>query len=169
MIGRSLWILGVVATAGVVVAAAFGYGLHSPADPGMPRHLVAALVSSLLLMFSQSWIFLYLVATGKVIRDAVRTGGIDPSPLDESRRLRRVCYPVILLAVALVLTTFLAGGVVAAKGAPPWVHQGLFWAALAAQAAALWVERRSLAGNERLLVEVDRRLIAVSPAVPAGG
>jgi hypothetical protein len=175
MMGRSLWILGVVAAVGGAVAAAFGFGLHSPGDPGMPRHVVTALASSLLLVFSQSWIFLYLLATGKVIRDAVRTGGIDPSPLEESRRLRRTCYPVILLTVALVLATFLVGGAVAAKGAPPWVHQTLFWAALAVQVVALWIEWRGLAGNERLLVEVDRRLIAVSPvspapsAVPAGG
>jgi hypothetical protein len=162
MMGRSLWILGVVATAGIAVAAALGYGLQSPSDPGMPRHVVAGLVSSLPLMFSQLWIFLYLLATGKVIQDAVRTGGIDRSPLDEAQRIRRVCYPLTLLAVALVLATFLAGGVVAAKGASPWVHHALFWAAFAVQAGALGVEWRSLAANERLLVEVDRRLIAAS-------
>jgi hypothetical protein len=161
--GRSLWFLGALATAGVALAAAFGYGLHSPADPGMPRHVIAALASSLLLMLSQSWILLYLLGTGKVIRDAVREGGLGPEPLADSRRLRRICYPAILLAVALVMATFLVGGVVASKGAPPWVHHALFWAAIAVQAVALWIEWWGLAGNERLLVEVDRRLVAATP------
>ena len=166
--GRSLWILGALATAGIAVTAALGYGLHSPADPGMPRHVVAALASSLLLMLSQCWILLYLLGTGKVIRDAVREAGLDPAPLARLRRLRRVCYPAILLSMALVLSTFLVGGEVAAKGAPPWVHHALFWAALAAQAGALGIEWWGLAGNESLLMEVDRRLVAATPVSAAG-
>jgi hypothetical protein len=163
MMGRSLWFLGALATAGVAVTAAFGYGVHSPGDPGMPRHIVAALASSLLLMLSQCWILFYLLGTGKVIRDAVREGGLDPAPLAASRHLRRVCYPALLLAMTLVLATFLVGGQVAGKGAPAWVHHALSWATLAVQAGALWLEWWGLAGNERLLVEVDRRLIAASP------
>ena len=166
--GRSLWILGALATIGVAVAAALGYGLHSPADSGMPRHVIAALASTLPLMLAHSWILLYLLGTGKVIRDAVREGGLDPSPLARSRRLRRICYPVILLAAALVMATFLAGGAVASKSMPPWVHLALFWAALAVQAGALGVEWWGLAGNESLLVEVDRRLIAAAPVSAAG-
>lgn len=166
--GRSLWFLGALATVGVAVTAGLGYGLHSPADPGMPRHVVAALASILSLMLAHSWILLYLLGTGKVIRDAVREGGLDPAPLARSRRLRRICYPAILLAAVLILATFLVGGAVAAKGAPPWVHQALFWAALAVQAGALWIEWWGLAENESLLVEVDRRLIAASPVPVAG-
>ena len=56
-----------------------------------------------------------LLGTGKVIRDAVREGGLDPSPLARSRRRRRICYPVILLAAILVMATFLIGGAVAKK------------------------------------------------------
>lgn len=165
--GRSLWFLGALATIGIAVTAAFGYGVHSPGDPGMPRHIVAALASSLLAMLSQCWILFYLLGTGKVIRDAVREGGLDPGPLAVSRRLRRICYPAILLAMALILATFFVGGEVAARGASAWVHHALSWAALAAQAGALWIEWRGLAGNERLLVEVDRRLIAAAPVSAA--
>ena len=166
--GRSLWFLGALATAGVAVAAGLGYGLHSPADPGMPRHVITALASLVLLMLSHGWILLYLLGTGKVIRDAVREGELDLAFLAESRRLRRLCYPMILLAAALVLATFLAGGVVAAKGAPPWVHHALFWGAIAVQAGALGIEWRGLAANERLLVEVDRSLVAVSAVATSG-
>ncbi|HEY2294296.1 MAG TPA: hypothetical protein VGM86_26655 [Thermoanaerobaculia bacterium] len=166
--GRSLWFLGALATVGVAVTAALGYGLHSPADPGMPRHVIAALASTLPLMLAHFWILLYLLGTGKVIRDAVREGGLDAAPLARSRRLRRICYPAILLAAVLIMATFLVGGAVAAKGAPPWVHQALFWAAFAVQAGALWIEWWGLAENESLLVEVDRRLIAASPVSVAG-
>jgi len=166
--GRSLWFLGALATVGIVATAVLGYGLHSPADPGMPRHIIAALASTLPLMLAHSWILLYLLGTGKVIRDAVRDGGLGPAPLARSRRLRRICYPTILLAAVLIMSTFLVGGAVAAKSAPPWIHQALFWAALAVQSGVLGVEWWGLAENERLLVEVDRRLIAASPLSAAG-
>ena len=168
MMGRSLLIVGALGTAGVVVTAGLGYGLSSPADPGMPTHIIAALASSLLVMFSHSWILLYLLGTGRMIRSTVREGGLDPALLAESRRLRRVGYPCLLATAALVMATFLVGGAVAGKGVPPWVHHLLSWVAVAAQGFALWIEWRTLAANERLLVDVDRRLVAASAPAPAG-
>ncbi len=167
MMGRSLLVVGALGTAGIAVTAALGYGLSSPADAGMPTHVIAALVSSLTLMFSHSWILLYLLGTGRVIRGAVREGGLDPGLLAASRRLRAVCCSCLLAAAALILATFLVGGAVAGKGVPSWVHHLLFWIAAAVQAIALWIEWRSLAANERLLVEVDRRLVAASAPVAA--
>jgi hypothetical protein len=176
MMGRSLLIVGLLGTVGVVVTAGLGYGLHSPGDPGMPRHIIAALASILPVMFSHVWILLYLLGTGKVIRDAAREAGqtdLDPAPLmAESRRLRRVCYSWLLLAAGLVMADFLLGSAVAANAARPWIHHALFWAAVAAQGIALWSEWRGLAANERLLGEVDRRLVSAASAsassVPAG-
>jgi hypothetical protein len=162
MMGRSLLFVGLLGTVAVVVAGVLGFGMHSPSDPGMPKHVIAALVASLPVLFSHCWILLYLLATGRVIGDAVREGGLDPALLAESRRLRRVCYAWLLLAAGLVAADFLVGGAVASNAAKPWVHQALFWAALAAQGIALWAEWRGLTANERLLGEVDQRLVAAA-------
>jgi hypothetical protein len=167
MMGRSLLIVGALGTVGVVVAAGLGYGLSSPADAGMPNHIVAALVAILLAMFSHSWILLYLLGTGRLIRAAVREEGLDPALLAESRRLRRVCYACLLTAAALVMATFLVGGAVAGKGVTPWVHHLLSWVAVAVQGLALWIEWRTLAANERLLGNVDQGLVAASQRVSA--
>jgi hypothetical protein len=168
MMGRSLLIVGALGTAGVVVAGGLGYGLSSPADSRMPTHIIAALAACLLVMFSHSWILLYLLGTGRLIKATVREGGLDPALLAESRRLRRVCYACLLAAAALVMATFLVGGAVAGKGVPPWVHHLLSWVAVAVQGLALWIEWRTLAANERLLRDVDQRLVAASTPVPAG-
>jgi len=165
--GRSLLIVGALGTAGVVVAAGLGYGLSSPADAGMPTHIVAALVAILLAMFSHTWLLLYLLGTGRMIRDAVREGGLDAALLAESRRLRRVCYACLAAAAALVMATFLVGGAVAGKGVAPWVHHLLAWVAVAVQALALWIEWRTLAANERLMGTVDQGLVAASQRVSA--
>jgi len=167
MMGRSLLIVGALGTIAVAVAGGLGYGLSSPADAGMPTHIVAALVAILMVMFAHSWILLYLLGTGRMIHDTVRTGGLDPALLAESRRLRRVCYACLLAAAALVMATFLVGGAVAGKGVPPWVHHLLAWVAAAAQGLALWIEWRTLAANERLMGNVDQGLVAASQRVSA--
>ena len=167
MMGRSLLIVGALGTVAVAVAGGLGYGLSSPADAGMKPHIVAALVAILLVMFAHSWILLYLLGTGRMIRDAVREGGLDAALLAESRRLRRVCYACLVAAAALVMATFLVGGAVAGKGATPWVHHLLAWVAIAVQGLALWIEWRTLAANERLMGNVDQGLVAASQRVSA--
>ena len=63
-----------------------------------------------------------------------------------------------MLAMGLVMATFILGGGVATGSMPGWVHHGLFYAAVLVQALRLWVENRVLIENERLMANVDRRL-----------
>ena len=71
-----------------------------------------------------------------------------------------------MLAMGLVMATFILGGGVATGTVPTWVHHVLFYLAVASQAYALRIEWRVLTENERLMGDVDRRLAAV-PATPA--
>jgi hypothetical protein len=167
MMGRSLLLVGVLGTAGLAVAGALGYGLTSPGDAGMPRHIIVALASILMLMFSHCWILLYLLGTGRVIRQGRRglpPEAAEPAALAGSRRARRVGYTALAAAALLALAEFLLGGAVAANAAPHVLHHVFFWAALAAQGVALWGEGRALAANESLLGEIDGRLIAADMA-----
>ena len=45
------------------------------------------------------------------------------------------------------------------------MHHLLAWVAVAVQGLALWIEWRTLAANERLLVDVDQLLVAASAPV----
>ncbi|HEV8580024.1 MAG TPA: hypothetical protein VGX68_13200 [Thermoanaerobaculia bacterium] len=164
MMGRALLIVGAMATLGVVATAVLGYLLGSPADPDMPRHVLVGLASSLLLLFSHCWIMFYLIGTGKAIKDAVREHGLDPAFVEETKRFKNASYPWLMLAMALVMATFILGGGVATGSLPAWVHHVLFYAAVVAQTYALWIEQRVLVDNERLMAEVDRRLAAPARA-----
>ncbi len=166
MMGRALLIVGTMATLGVVASAVLGYLLSAPTDPDMPRHVLVGLASSLLLLFSHCWIMFYLIGTGKAIKDAVREHGLDPAFVEETKRFKNASYPWMMLAMALVMATFILGGGVATGSLPSWVHHVLFYVAVLAQIYALWIERRVLADNERLMAEVDHRLAAAS--MPAG-
>lgn len=169
MMGRALLIVGAMATLGVVASAVVGYLVGSPTDPHDPyitRHVLVALVSSLLLLFSHCWIMFYLIGTGKAIKDAVREHGLDPAFAEETKRFKNASYPWLMLALALVMATFVLGGGVYMGSLPSWLHSVLFYVAVPAQGYALWIEQRVLTDNERLMADVDRRLAAAS--MPAG-
>jgi len=161
--GRALLIVGAMSTLGVIAAAVAGYTLHSPTDANMPLHVLIGLASSLLLLFSHCWIMFYLIGTGKAIKDAVRENGLDPAIIEETKRFKNESYPSLMLAMALVMATFIVGGGVATGSISRWIHHVLFYLAVGSQLYALWKERRALTENERLMESVDRRL-AASPA-----
>lgn len=160
MMGRALLIVGTMATLGVAATAVLGYLLSSPTDTHMPRHVLVGLASSLLLLFSHCWIMFYLIGTGKAIKEAVKENGLDPAFAEETKRFKNASYPWLMLAIALVMATFILGGGVATGSIPSWVHHVLFYTAMLAQGYALWIEWRVLVDNERLMADVDRRLAA---------
>jgi hypothetical protein len=108
----------------------------------------------------------YLIGTGKAIKDAVRENGLDPAFTEETRRFKNVSYPWLMLAMALVMATFILGGGVATGAVPSWVHHLLFYAAVLVQGYTLWIERRVLADNERLMADIDRLLVAGPGGLP---
>lgn len=163
MMGRALLIVGVMATLGVVASAVLGYLLSAPTDLDMPRHVLVGLAASLLLLFSHCWIMFYLIGTGKAIKDAVRENGLDSAFVEETKRFKNASYPWLMLAMALVMATFILGGGVATGSIPSLVHHSLFYVAIAVQGYALKIEWRVLGDNERLMEDVDRHL-AASPA-----
>ncbi len=160
MMGRALLIVGVMATLGVIATAVLGYVLDSPTDLDMPLHVLVGLAASLLLLFSHCWIMFYLIGTGKAIKDAVKENGLDPAFVEETKRFKNASYPWLMLAMVLVMATFILGGGVATGSLPSVIHHTLFYATVAVQGYALWIEKRVLADNERLMAEVDRRLAA---------
>jgi hypothetical protein len=167
MMGRALLIVGLMATVGLLASAAFGYGLHGPVGPEMQRHVLVALASCLLILFSHCWIMFYLIGTGKAIKDAVKEGGLDPAFAEETKRFKNASYPSMMLAMGLVMATFILGGGVQLGAIPKWVHHALFYAAVVVQCWSLWIEWRVLTDNERLMIKVDRQLAAVSSTRPA--
>src|SRR5438128_12283256 len=110
MMGRALLIVGVMATIGLIVSAFLGYGLHGPVGPEMQRHVLVALASCLLLLFSHCWIMFYLIGTGKAIKEAVNENGLEPRLIEETKRFKNVSYPWLMMAMAAAMATFILGG-----------------------------------------------------------
>ncbi|HVT59825.1 MAG TPA: hypothetical protein VHR45_15670 [Thermoanaerobaculia bacterium] len=165
MMGRALLLLGLLATLGLIAAAAMGYGvsgsfgrqLGSGADL-LRGHVLVGLGACLVLLFSHCWILLYLLATGRVVAGLVRENGLEAEIAARSGRLRLRALPWLALALMAALATFLLGSIAFAGSAPVGVHHALFYATLAAQGRALWIESRVLRDNHRLLADLGQRL-----------
>jgi hypothetical protein len=167
MMGRALLIIGVMATIGLIASAVLGYGLHGPLGPEMQRHVLVALASCLLLLFSHCWIMFYLIGTGKAIKDAVKEFSLDPQLIEDTKRFKNLSYPSLMLAMATAMATFILGGGAATGSVPSWIHHVLFFVTLASQGRSLQLEWKVLDENERLMADVDRR-VAKLDARPVG-
>jgi hypothetical protein len=160
MMGRALLVIGWVATLALVAAAGLGYAMPAPELSEARTHIFASLIATLLLVFAHCWIFLYLIGTGRLIRKVVADHGLEASLVEATRQLHRALFPPLLIALGLTIATFVLGSGALAGGVPAWVHHGLFYAALAVQVRALWVEGRVLGDNARRIADLDARLAA---------
>ena len=159
MMGRALLIVGWMATLGFVANGVVGYRVHD-LEQGMRLHVLLGLASSLLLLFSHCWIMFYLIGTGRAIKDAVRESGLPGELVERTKAFKSRSSPALMLALLLAMATFILGGGVYTGAVPTWVHHGLFWVTAAVQVWALRVEQQVLGENDRLMVEVDRRVAA---------
>jgi len=170
MMGRALLIVGVMATLGLIASAVLGYGLHGPLGQEMQRHVLVALASCLLLLFSHCWIMFYLIGTGKAIKEAVREHGLEQKLVEDTKRFKNLSYPWLMLAMATAMATFILGGGAATGSLPSWIHHVLFYVTLLSQARALQLEWRVLEENETLIANLDLRLAgAAEPARSGAG
>jgi len=156
MMGRALLVLGWLATVGLLATAWLGYRVGP--DGGVGNHLLMGLLSSLLILFSHSWIMFYLIGTGKAVKVAVADHGLNPELVEHTREYKNQSYPWLMLAMGVVMATFIIGGGVATRVIPPWIHATLFAVSLLVQLRTLLLEGEVLLANERLMLDVNRQI-----------
>ena len=154
--GRALLILGWIATAGLVLTGLLGFQV-SP-ETGVGTHLLVALLTTLLILFSHSWIMFYLIGTGKAIKTAVAEHGLEDELVQRTVDFKNRSYPWLMVAIGLVMGTFILGGGVATRVVSVWIHLALFGLTLAAQLRALLLEGQVILANDRLMQEIDSRV-----------
>jgi hypothetical protein len=163
MMGRALLMVGAMATLGLIATGALGYLVADVGSAGL--HVLIALATCLLLLFSHCWIMFYLIGTGKAIKQAVAEEGLSSDLVEKTKELKNRSYPSLMLAMVLAMATFIVGGGVDTGALPAWLHQMMFLVTLWVQVRTLWVEHLVLLDNERLMVRV-RGLTAVSSVQP---
>jgi hypothetical protein len=158
MMRRVLLVLGVFGTVGLVASAAIGYSVTHASDPQMQAHALISLTATLVLMFSHTWIVLYLVATGRVMAQGVASAGLDATLLERARRLRLHTLPWLLAAILSLIATFLLGSAAFAGRLLAMLHHVFFYVTLILQIVAMRVEGKVLAEHDEIGLDVARRL-----------
>ncbi len=157
MMSRFLLGVGAMGTLGLLAAAVHGY-LRNAFGPAVNWHATAGLAGSLLILFSHCWILFFLVGTGKAVKEAVNRSGLEQEYIERTKVFKKQLYPWLMLAMGLVIATFVNGGWTYGGGAESgvWWHRIMAPLTVAVQFWTLYLEFDVLDRNERLMQRVDR-------------
>ncbi len=154
--GIALLTLALVGTLSLLYAIVGGYSI--PGAPKLVRpHFVISLVSTMLLVMAHSFIMFFLIATGVEMKDMEKAKGWGDSFRKRTIVMKGKVFPVMTLALLLVITNFILGAAAHTKAIPALVHEGLSWATFVVCAYALFREWQVLGDNNRLIAEAATR------------
>jgi len=129
--------------------------------PGVPlamrSHFLLSLLSTLVLVMAHSFIMFFLIATGVEMKDLEKEKGWGDSFRRRTVALKGKVFPVMTLALLLVIANFILGAAAHTRAIPALVHEGLAWLTFAVCVYALWREWDVLGENNRLIEEAGIR------------
>lgn len=171
-----------VALAGLIGALYSGLFAGDPFRAGAAeKHRLVALAGAFLVLLAHSVVFIYMIGTGRAIKDAVRDHGVPRElyyQLHWAYKWRAA--PWALSCTVLIVATAVLGGVVDSAQASAWIHPILAILCLLANLVGLPTEWRAIRDNGLLLERVaeetaarnrkllDRGLDPAPPASPFG-
>ena len=151
----ALVLAGVAVEGGLAIAGAEARGA------AVERHQLLGLFAAVLLLVVQCAVFVYFLGTGKAIKVAVETRGLDPQLARETRKLKGKTFPfATFAALAVVVGSVLAGS------SSPRAHAIGMSIALGLTLLSAPFEIRSIRTNSRLM---DRTADALDVAESAPG
>ncbi len=134
--------------------AALGTGLAQGAGEAAFLHRGLGLAGAILMLFTHSIVFVYMIGTGRAIKDAVRDHGVDRAFYVEHVGYKWQASPWAMTCASLSVATAVLGGMVEAGAAAAWLHPLVALATVVAQALGLPAEYRTIRANGRLLDRV---------------
>ena len=150
-----------------LLAAAVWLGFRSSHE----RHLLAGLLAAILVVGVHTLVILFMLVTGRVLREAMRTRALPAAFLAELNDFfaHRKAYPVALLGSLAIVGAGVLGQAGAALGLPSAVHVTAGLLAVAFNAWAFSLEDRSLRANQSLLDRAASELDVIDRELAAKG
>ena len=129
-------------------------GYAVPASPAAMRsHFLVSLLATTLLVAAHSFIMFFLIATGVEMKNMEKERGWGDSFRRRTVAMKGKVFPVMTLALLLVVANFILGAAIHTRVLPAIVHEGLSWTTFAVCVLALVREWRVLGDNNRLIEE----------------
>ncbi len=155
-----------------VVAAPLLLGAATLGIFGYPEwHLRVALVAAILCIGLHSLFIMFMIVTGRILREAVASRDLSQSFLDELNDFfaRKSAYPAAVFAAMGIVAAGVLGYGAQGLGLPPALHWLAGLAALTFNLWALPVELRTLKDNQGLVDRAAAELDTLDAAIIAGG
>lgn len=145
-----LLITTLLSIAGLIATSIMGF----MATPGhLATHIIVALITSVLGLFSQSMTMFFFIGTGKQLKDKAAGTKGEEAVRQATRAMAMKVSPAATFAMMVLMVTFIMGGGVASGRTPKWLHIALTLTSLALYLRAYWIEINAMMQNAKLMEE----------------
>ncbi|HSP17602.1 MAG TPA: hypothetical protein VLV78_22850 [Thermoanaerobaculia bacterium] len=148
LITTLLTIAGLITT---IVAGFMASPLHAA------QHIMLALTTVVIGLFSQSMTMFFFIGTGKQLKDETKGGQHEADVRNATRALTMRVSPIATYAMAVLMIAFIMGGGVSTGKTPRWLHDILAFASLAMFMRAYWIEIHAMNESAGLMEKYLRR------------
>jgi hypothetical protein len=142
LITTLLTMAGLIAT---IIAGFFASPMHAA------QHIMLALTTVIVGLFSQSMTMFFFIGTGKQLKDGTKGGAHESDVKKATRSLAMRVSPIATYAMAVLMVTFIMGGGVSTGKTPRWLHDVLAFASLLMFMRAYWIEIHAMNENAGLM------------------
>ena len=144
-VAQALLISTLVTIAGLIVTVVMGFRA-TPAH--MADHIIVALVTVVIGLFSQSMTMFFFIGTGKELKDK---SDQDATVVQQTKAFKSRVFPAAMWAMTAIMVTFITGGGVGSGKTPLWVHNALTAVSVVMFARAYWIQIRAMNENATLM------------------
>ena len=142
-----------VTIAGLIATIVLGF-LSTPVHAA--QHILLALATVIIGLFSQSMTMFFFIGTGKQLKDKTAGSGEEAEVKRATRELTMKVSPAATYAMAIIMVTFIMGGGVKTGKTPLWLHDMLSFASIVLFARAYWIEINAMMANAELMTRFMR-------------
>ena len=144
-VAQALLITTLLTIAGLVTTIVMGFQA-SPAHAA--DHIVVAIVTVVIGLFSQSMTMFFFIGTGKELKEK---SNMDAEVLRRTRAFKSKVFPTAMYAMAVIMVTFITGGGVGSGKTPVWLHDALAAVSIFMFARAYWIQIKAMNENATLM------------------
>ncbi|HEX6158813.1 MAG TPA: hypothetical protein VF111_01525 [Thermoanaerobaculia bacterium] len=142
---QALLITTLLTIAGLIATMVVGFQ-SSPAH--VANHIITALVTVVIGLFSQSMTMFFFIGTGKELKEKSEQ---DPSVVERTKTFKAKVFPTAMYAMAVLMVTFIMGGGVGSRKTPLWLHNALSAASILMYVRAYVVQIKAMNENAELM------------------
>jgi small-conductance mechanosensitive channel len=149
-VAQALLISTLITIAGLIVTVVMGFRA-TPAH--VADHIIVALVTVVVGLFSQSMTMFFFIGTGKELKEK---SDQDVTVVQQTKDFKSRVFPAAMWAMTAIMVTFITGGGVGSGKTPVWLHDALTFVSIAMFVRAYWTQIRAMNENATLMARYLR-------------